>query len=97
MAEKSLFSLQSMGQMQNGFTKEGSLKRFPELMDDQEAGVLGEGTEMIIVENTGEAGAEVGRGMSVTSTGRVNMVIGTGAGVIVRAQTMIDTVAGDGT
>lgn len=55
------------------------------------------GIEIIIIENTGEAGAEVRRGMSVTGTVRGNMVIGTGAGVIVPAQTMIDTVAGDGT
>lgn len=84
MVEKSLFSLLSMGQMQNGFIKGGSLKRFQELEAGREAIALVEalGTEMMIITETGVTGGEVaveaGIGMSVAGIVAGNGIIAIG-------------------
>ena len=71
------FNLPSMGQMQNGFSKGGSLRRFQESKEAREAEALVEDTAMITIEieNTGEVGAEVLIVMSVIGISGENGII----------------------
>lgn len=73
MAEKLLFSLQNMGQMQRGSTKGRLLKSCQEAGTGQEVEALHEGIEMTIlgveITDRGEVEAEVGTAMRVTGIG----------------------------
>lgn len=68
MVEKSLCSLQSMGQMQNAFIRVGSLRSLLDLDSDREAVALQEGTGRITtgIEITGGE-AEVGVGIGIVA------------------------------
>ncbi|KAM0993097.1 hypothetical protein ACFX13_008927 [Malus domestica] len=96
MAGRYLFSLQSMGQMQRGFIKEGFLKLYQNQGTGQEVAVLGEGTKMTTdtVITGGEVAVGVGIGMTVTDTmvGTETTVDEAGAVVPV----LITTGAGEG-
>lgn len=82
MDGKWLFNSPNMGQMQNEFIKGGSLRKFLESREAQEAEALVEETVMTIIEieNTGEVGAEALIAMSVIDIGRESGTIAIGPG-----------------
>lgn len=82
MDGKWLFNLPNMGQMQNEFTRGGSLRKILESREAQEAEALVEDTAMTIIEreNTGEVGAEVLIAMSVIGIDGESGVIAIGPG-----------------
>lgn len=82
MDGKWLFNSPNMGQMQNEFTKGGSLRKFQGSKEAQEAEVLVEDTAMTIIEteNTGEVGAEVLIAMSMIGISGESGIIAIGVG-----------------
>lgn len=98
MAEKLWFSLQSMGQMQSGFTKEGLLNRYQKPVAELEAAARGEGTVMFMTETGIIQGvviaAGVGIGMTMTGIMGGREIIVIEAGVAVQVPIMIEAVVG---
>lgn len=89
--EKLQFNLQNMAPMQKGFIEEGSLRSLPGKEECQEAVVLGEVRDIMMIIGTGITEGEVGAGIGIgTMVG--NEVTAIEAGVVAILQNMTEVV-----
>lgn len=87
--EKLQFSLQNMGPMLKGFIEEGSLRSLPGKEECQEAVVLGQVRDIVLIIGTGITEGEVGAGIGTMAGNEVTTIK---AGVVAILQNMTEVV-----